>query len=139
MAHGARLEARGQSAAGEGLTFKQAQNPGNINVRLGSTMALKEAAQDRGDWGSAAIHLEQMATYILPVAGHFDSANAADKWDKMAKYRVGDDRSIDQAVLDHFKAERWLLGLAKQGGIFARKPDMEITDADEGEEAEAEA
>lgn len=119
------------------MTFKQAQNPGNINVRLGSVMALKEAAQDRGEWGSAAIHLEQMATYVLPVAGHHEGQDAADKWDKMPKYRVGDSRSIDQAVLDHFKAERWLLDLAKKGGIFAKKPDMEITDADEGEEVEA--
>lgn len=116
------------------MSFKAAQNPGNVNVRLGQVMALKEMAQDQGDFGKASIHLEQAATYILAAAGKpGDDAH----WDALPKYRHGDHRSHDEAILDALRSERWLLGIAKRGGIFARKPDMEITDADEDDEEEA--
>lgn len=115
------------------MSFKAAQNPGNVNVRVGAIMALKEAAQDRGDWGTAAIHLEQEATYVLAAAGKPGEAEA---WDQMPKFRTGDSRTMEEAVMDSLRSERWLLTIAKRGGIFARKPDLEITDADEDDEEE---
>lgn len=113
------------------MSFKPVQNPGNVNVRLGMVMSLKESAQDREEWGKAAIHLEQAATYILAAAG---TPAEAEAWDALPKYRYGDPRSHDQAVLDALRSERWLLAIAKRGGIFARKPDMEATDGDADED-----
>jgi hypothetical protein len=112
------------------MAFKAIQNPGNVNVRFGAAMQDMEDAIRLKDLPGAADALSTAADYISV----FMSSKEWSLYESMPSFAYGDLRSHGELYADLCARRRTILAYAKRAGVFARKPDMEATDADEDDE-----
>ena len=115
------------------MAFKAVQNPGNVNVRFGAAMQDMEDAIRLKDLPGAADALSTAADYISV----FMSPKEWSAYEEMPAFAYGDSRTHGELYRDISARRRAILAYAKRAGVFARKPDMEIVDADEEEPAVA--
>lgn len=99
-------------------------NPGNVNVRLGAVMSLMDDTVRNADLATHANLLERMAT-LLSV---YMTEKQLKEYEGLPGMRYGDEAQPSDVFRDLNAKERFLLRIASDNGVYARK-QVEMGDA----------
>ena len=108
-------------------------NPGNLHVRLGAVMALREAAIFRGDMATASNMQDTIADYC---SVYMDQKEWK-VYEKMPGFAYGDARSHAEVFRDLSARLRFILSCVKEHNVFSRS-EVELGDASSLDEVLAE-
>lgn len=106
------------------MSFQKALNPGNINVRLGKLLEMREVAL-------AEAELELLANIDGAIEDYLSVFMSSKEWNElqaMPGYSLEDERHREQVSQDMRARHRYCLRVAKDNNVFARG-EMEIGDA----------
>lgn len=106
------------------MSFQKQMNPGNINVRLGHLLQLREVAWASGD-------LETVANIDGAIEDYASVYTKPQEWaalSAMPGYAEEDDRTRPQVIEDMRARHRFTLAIFKDNSVFARG-EQEIGDA----------
>lgn len=105
--------------------MKAGINPGNLHVRLGAVLSLREAAIFKRDWELVAFLQDNIFDYC---SVYMTPAQQA-KYEAMPGFVYGDDRNDDKVLWDLRAKLRYVFACVKKHNVFS-KAEVEEGNAD---------